>query len=143
MPAWLKELPRDARLSRAELASVLGYSSEASLSHSIYKGMWPEFEPLELRDPGFGSVSGSNVHCHYRVSDVRRVLRELIASQNERQVMRVAALFVQPDGCYTGLLDVDAWPEQRDARRYAGPLPVVAHPPCQLWGAMANVNYAR
>lgn len=58
-------------------------------------------------------------------------------------VMRCAALFVQRDGCYMGLCDVDAWPESRDARRYSGHLPVVAHPPCQLWGAMANVNYAR
>ena len=54
-----------------------------------------------------------------------------------------AALFVQPDGCYSGLASVDAWPEARDARNYLGPLPVVAHPPCQLWGAMAAVNYAR
>jgi len=55
----------------------------------------------------------------------------------------IAAIFVQPDGCYADLQNVDAWPEHRDARRYAGPLPVVAHPPCQLWGAMAAVNYAR
>ena len=56
---------------------------------------------------------------------------------------RVAALFVQHDGCYAGLPDVDVWSEARDARNYAGPIPVVAHPPCQLWGAMAMVNYAR
>lgn len=56
---------------------------------------------------------------------------------------RVAALFVQPDGCYAGMPDVDAWPEARDARTYAGPLPVVAHPPCQLWVNFAALNFAR
>lgn len=55
----------------------------------------------------------------------------------------VAALFVQADGCYSDLAHVDPWPQSRDARRYAGPLPVVAHPPCQLWGAMAPINFAR
>ena len=55
----------------------------------------------------------------------------------------VAALFVQPDGCYADLQHVDMWPEARDARLYAGPLPVVAHPPCQLWGSLAASNYAR
>lgn len=46
----------------------------------------------------------------------------------------IAALYVEPAGCYSGLPDVDAWPEARDARLYAGPCPVVAHPPCQRWG---------
>lgn len=54
-----------------------------------------------------------------------------------------AALFVQNDGCYAGLPYVDPWPEHRDARKYNGSLPVVAHPPCQLWGALAAVNYSR
>lgn len=58
-------------------------------------------------------------------------------------MIKVAAIFVQSDGCYSGLDYVDLWPESRDARRYSGPYPVVAHPPCQLWGAMANVNYSR
>lgn len=57
--------------------------------------------------------------------------------------MNIAALFVQPDGCYLNLSGVDPWPEHRDARKYEGPFPVIAHPPCQLWGALANVNFAR
>lgn len=55
----------------------------------------------------------------------------------------IAALYVQSNGCYAGLPGVDPWPEERDARTYAGPHPVVAHPPCQLWGALAAVNYTR
>lgn len=55
----------------------------------------------------------------------------------------VAALYVETDGAYFGLPGVDPWDENRDARKYAGPHPVVAHPPCQRWGAMAAVNYAR
>jgi hypothetical protein len=46
----------------------------------------------------------------------------------------IAALFVERAGCYFGLPDVDPWDESRDARKYAGPWPVVAHPPCQRWG---------
>ncbi|MDP9179691.1 MAG: hypothetical protein M3O61_18615 [Gemmatimonadota bacterium] len=46
----------------------------------------------------------------------------------------IAALFVARGGCYYGLPDVDPWDEERDARRYAGPWPVVAHPPCERWG---------
>lgn len=56
---------------------------------------------------------------------------------------RVAALFVETGGCYFGLPNVDPWDEARDARLYAGPWPVVAHPPCQRWGQMAIVNFAR
>ena len=55
----------------------------------------------------------------------------------------VALLFVQPDGCYSGWPWIDTWDEARDAKKYTGTLPVVAHPPCQLWGAMAAVNFAR
>jgi hypothetical protein len=55
----------------------------------------------------------------------------------------VAALFVDPDGCYSNLEWVDAWPQERDAREYDGNLPVVAHPPCQLWGNLACVNWKR
>ena len=48
--------------------------------------------------------------------------------------MTIAALFVETDGAYFGLDGVDPWDATRDARQYAGPWPVVAHPPCQRWG---------
>jgi hypothetical protein len=57
--------------------------------------------------------------------------------------LMIAALFVESEGCYYGLDNVDPWDVIRDARTYAGPYPVVAHPPCQLWTNMASVNYAR
>lgn len=46
----------------------------------------------------------------------------------------VAALYVASGGVYFGLPDVEPWNEARDARTYAGPHPVVAHPPCERWG---------
>lgn len=46
----------------------------------------------------------------------------------------IAALYVETGGAYFGLPEVDPWDEARDARKYSGPWPVVAHPPCQRWG---------
>lgn len=55
----------------------------------------------------------------------------------------IAALYVQRGGAYYGLSDVDPWDEQRDARKYAGPWPVVAHPPCSRWCRLAGLVEAR
>lgn len=55
----------------------------------------------------------------------------------------VAALFVAKDGCYFGVDGVDAWDISRNAMNYRGDLPVVCHPPCQLWGRFAAINYKR
>lgn len=46
----------------------------------------------------------------------------------------ISALYVATGGSYYNIEGVDLWDEARDARTYAGPWPVVAHPPCQRWG---------
>jgi hypothetical protein len=58
-------------------------------------------------------------------------------------VITVAALYVETNGVYTNLEGVDPWDEQRDARLYAGPHPVVAHPPCSRWCRLAGLVEAR
>lgn len=55
----------------------------------------------------------------------------------------IAALFVERDGAYYGLEGVDPWDIERDARKYAGPWPVVAHPPCDRWHLLSAVNNKR
>ena len=56
----------------------------------------------------------------------------------------VAALYVAKGGCYYGLPDVEPWGlPDRDAMLYAGPHPVVAHPPCARWCRLAGLVEAR
>lgn len=48
---------------------------------------------------------------------------------------KVSVLYARADSCYFDLV-FDVWDAGRDARLYAGPWPVVAHPPCRGWGRM-------
>jgi hypothetical protein len=57
-------------------------------------------------------------------------------------MVQVAALYIDPNGPYP-LLGVDCWDASRDARKYRGPGPVVAHPPCHLWVNFAALNFKR
>lgn len=51
----------------------------------------------------------------------------------------VAALFVEQKGPYYGVDGIEPWDESKDARKYAGPHPVIAHPPCERWGKFAKI----
>lgn len=57
--------------------------------------------------------------------------------------MNIAALYVEKDGAYFGIDGVDPWCESRDARKYPGPHPIVAHPPCQRWGRFWHGSTAK
>lgn len=49
--------------------------------------------------------------------------------------MKIAVLFARSDRIYKTLA-ADVWDEQRDAMRWPGGTPVVAHPPCRAWGRL-------
>jgi hypothetical protein len=63
--------------------------------------------------------------------------------QDLRAAQTVAALYVDPNGVYSEAESVELWDEARDARLYAGPWPVVAHPPCARWCRLAGFVEAR
>lgn len=51
----------------------------------------------------------------------------------------VAALFVRRDSVYKGMPGVDCYDVERDALTWPGGCPVVAHPPCRLWGRLRSL----
>ena len=48
----------------------------------------------------------------------------------------VAVLFARSDSIYKALPGCDVYDMERDARRWPGGAPVVAHPPCRAWGRL-------
>lgn len=49
----------------------------------------------------------------------------------------VTVLFARSDSIYKTLPGVDVWDAERDARKWQGGTPVVAHPPCRAWEVFA------
>ena len=50
----------------------------------------------------------------------------------------VAVLFARADSYYKTLPNCDVWDIERDARKWLGGAPVVAHPPCRAWGRLRS-----
>jgi len=50
----------------------------------------------------------------------------------------VAVLFARSDSIYKSIPGCDVWDVDRDALRWPGGAPVVAHPPCRAWGSLRH-----
>jgi len=55
----------------------------------------------------------------------------------------VAVLFARRDSIYKTMPDCDVWDIERDARKWPGGCPVVAHPPCRAWGQLSHMANPR
>lgn len=51
----------------------------------------------------------------------------------------IAALYIDPRGPYPKIAGVDCWGPDRDANKYDGTGPIVAHPPCGPWSTMRHM----
>lgn len=56
----------------------------------------------------------------------------------EGMLQTVAVLFARSDSIYKSLPRTDVWDIERDARRWPGRSPVVAHPPCRAWASLRH-----
>ncbi len=54
--------------------------------------------------------------------------------------MTISALWVRHDSVYRRL-GIECYDRTRDARNYAGPGPVICHPPCGPWGKYWKVSH--
>jgi hypothetical protein len=57
--------------------------------------------------------------------------------------MRVAVLFARKDSIYKTIDACDVWDIDRDALKYQGDFPVIAHPPCRAWGGLRHLAKPR
>lgn len=58
-------------------------------------------------------------------------------------LIQVAVLFARGDSFYKTIPGCDVWDAERDARKWAGTAPVVAHPPCRAWGQLRHLANPR
>jgi len=50
----------------------------------------------------------------------------------------VSVLFARQDSIYKTLTDCDVWDIERDALKWPGGNPIIAHPPCRAWGSLRH-----
>ena len=60
------------------------------------------------------------------------------AGSLQEVVRPIAVLCAQTNSHYNGMEGVEVFGKERDARTFAGGMPVIAHPPCRAWSAFCR-----
>lgn len=77
------------------------------------------------------------------VRDLKSPAAPVVSPQIADGSQPVSVLFARADSVYKTLPGCDVWDIDRDARGYAGPSPVICHPPCRAWGKLASFSHPR
>jgi len=72
-----------------------------------------------------------------------RVCPREAGSGGSGRSLSVAILFARSDSVYKSIEGCDVWDIERDARNFAGGMPVITHPPCRAWGRLAHLAKPR
>ena len=80
IPPWLASLPKDARLTREEVARLFGFASAASLAHSMAQGRQPELKAIEKI-----LKLSTKVKAFYPATKVRNLIRAHIKEQQHEK----------------------------------------------------------
>jgi hypothetical protein len=59
------------------------------------------------------------------------------------EAKQAAVLFARKRSIYKKIAALDVYDIERDARTYAGNLPVISHPPCRGWGRLRHLANCR
>jgi len=136
-----RKIPSDRHL--VTLAQVLGAGDLVTLAQVL--GAAPTCDLVTVARSLRPTPPDQLVTSAGRRSSLRRHMLVTAGASSARPSspvpVTVAALYIDELGPYVRMPDVEAWGETRDARRYDGPLPVVAHPPCAGWSRLRRLAH--
>lgn len=127
----------------ATYAKRQGYGDRTHYPRGLLRP--PDFAALARRDGACVPARSDRHHpgATHGASDRQRPGRPRMTLATDAYIYPratgVVVLYADPRGPYPELV-TEVYDERRDAKTYAGVLPVVAHPPCGPWGPMRHLN---
>jgi hypothetical protein len=101
----------------------------------VLKSKFPDIRHVKQNSKGrYFAFRGSKK----AVKENRLAIQHLLKTYPKRQP-KYTALYVRKDSDYKDRTNWDCWDSNRDALKYKGKEPVVAHPPCRLWGNLSHL----
>ena len=84
-----------------------------------------------------GGVSQHGRHSSQLIDRIGQM--DQVNSQSAGDSSQLSLELSQSAGIGSQIVEVDLWDKRRNAFKFVGGFPVVAHPPCRLWGSLKGL----